>query len=289
MLLEDAAGAGAALELDGPTASVLVDRTLGGDGEGLEGASGPLRQIERGVLAYALARWLSDAGSPFRVAAVLTSGAALARALPDTPLRWPMRLRIGTAEGVASLWTQESAPVGPGRVPSWTRTLPVEVAVVGGVATLSGRDVASLGEGDVLVPDRTDVWLREGRLGGHARLVVRRSPSAWRVSLEGEEMKVLEAELDTAPGRRGAREVLVKDGDRLLEKMGDTPVTLSVELARFVLPLEEIAALAPGEVVRTGARIGERVALRAGERVVATGELVDVDGEIGIRILELPE
>ena len=40
-------------------------------------------------------------------------------------------------------------------------------------------------------------------------------------------------------------------------------------------------------VIVTGAAIGTRVVLRAGKQAVAFGELVDVDGEVGVRILEV--
>lgn len=74
---------------------------------------------------------------------------------------------------------------------------------------------------------------------------------------------------------------------QVLDRAADAPIAVSVEIARFSLPLAELSAVQVGEVLTTGRAIGERVSLRAGDRVLATGELVDVDGEIGVRILEL--
>ena len=76
--------------------------------------------------------------------------------------------------------------------------------------------------------------------------------------------------------------------EALLQAAGDVPVELVVELARIELSLSELAALRPGEVLATGRAIGEHVVLRAGERVIARGELVDIEGEVGVRVLELP-
>ena len=42
-----------------------------------------------------------------------------------------------------------------------------------------------------------------------------------------------------------------------------------------------------GEVLRSGRTLSERVTLRAGERAVAHGDLVDVDGELGVQITEI--
>ena len=72
-----------------------------------------------------------------------------------------------------------------------------------------------------------------------------------------------------------------------LARLGDAPVELAVELARFRLSVEELAALRPGEVLPAGALIGGAAHLRAGELLVAKGELVDIDGESGFRVTEV--
>lgn len=72
------------------------------------------------------------------------------------------------------------------------------------------------------------------------------------------------------------------------ESLSDVEIELSIELARLEMPVAEVAALAPGVVVTTGRLVGERVAVRAGERVIAWGEVVDVEGEVGVRITEIP-
>ena len=72
-----------------------------------------------------------------------------------------------------------------------------------------------------------------------------------------------------------------------LQSLSDVEVELSIELARLELPIAEVAALAPGVVVTTGRLVGERVAVRAGDRVIAWGELVDVEGEVGVRLTEV--
>ena len=75
--------------------------------------------------------------------------------------------------------------------------------------------------------------------------------------------------------------------DGAVAAVGDAPVTLGLELASFELTVAELAALKPGEVVATGVPIGEAVRLRAGSKVIAIGELVEVEGEVGVRLIEL--
>jgi type III secretion protein Q len=53
------------------------------------------------------------------------------------------------------------------------------------------------------------------------------------------------------------------------------------------VPLAELARLEPGAAIPLGIDRRGVVTLRIGERPVARGELVDVDGAIGVRVLSL--
>ena len=79
--------------------------------------------------------------------------------------------------------------------------------------------------------------------------------------------------------------LIQQDPEQLMQLAGDAPIEVVVEVARFTLPLEELAALRTGEVLTTGQPIGEQVTVRASGQAIARGELVDVDGQIGVRIL----
>src|SRR5262249_48523156 len=56
----------------------------------------------------------------------------------------------------------------------------------------------------------------------------------------------------------------------------DLPVELVCELGRITLSAQEVLALAPGAVVTLPVPVGAPVELRAGGRIVARGELLDV-------------
>lgn len=77
------------------------------------------------------------------------------------------------------------------------------------------------------------------------------------------------------------------DAPTLTEVVLDAAVVVRVEVAEVSLTAREWARLSPGDVLETGVRIAEPVALRVNGRVVARGELVDVEGEVGVRIREL--
>ncbi len=65
------------------------------------------------------------------------------------------------------------------------------------------------------------------------------------------------------------------------------PVDVEVELTRLRLPLHQLGVIAPGAVIPLHLTAAQTVVLRIGDRAVARAELVEVEGEIGARILAL--
>jgi flagellar motor switch protein FliM len=64
------------------------------------------------------------------------------------------------------------------------------------------------------------------------------------------------------------------------------PIEVVAELGRITLRGDEILGLAPGAVFSLpGGRGG--VSLRVGGELYAEGEIVDVDGELGVRVLRV--
>lgn len=71
------------------------------------------------------------------------------------------------------------------------------------------------------------------------------------------------------------------------DALRDLHVEVTVELATQSVSLEALAAWGVGAVVEFPQRLGETVVVRAGGRVVARGELVNVEGQVGVRITAL--
>src|SRR6478736_2613873 len=73
----------------------------------------------------------------------------------------------------------------------------------------------------------------------------------------------------------------------LTDAVLDSPVVVRIEIGAVSMSAREWAELAPGDVIESGRRIAEPVVLRVAGREVARGELVNLDGELGVRIREL--
>jgi flagellar motor switch protein FliM len=71
------------------------------------------------------------------------------------------------------------------------------------------------------------------------------------------------------------------------ELLGDIPLQISVELARVPVTAEQVVALRVGQVVELRRAPGEPVDLSVNGKVIARGELVEVEGQLGVRVLSL--
>ncbi|HTM45557.1 MAG TPA: FliM/FliN family flagellar motor switch protein [Polyangiaceae bacterium] len=72
--------------------------------------------------------------------------------------------------------------------------------------------------------------------------------------------------------------------DAVDQTLADLPVIVRAELGSVTLPAAEWAQLQPGDVLPFGSKVGGVVSLRVAGLILAQGELVDVDGELGVRI-----
>lgn len=71
------------------------------------------------------------------------------------------------------------------------------------------------------------------------------------------------------------------------ELLREIPAELSVEVGRIPLTAREAVELRAGQTLRLDRRPGDPVELRIGPKLVARGELVEVDGELGVLLREI--
>jgi len=69
-----------------------------------------------------------------------------------------------------------------------------------------------------------------------------------------------------------------------LAVLASAPIEVVAEIGRVILRADEVAALGPGSILPFGALRPTTVDLRVGDRIWAQGELVDVDGHLGVRV-----
>jgi flagellar motor switch/type III secretory pathway protein FliN len=157
-------------------------------------------------------------------------------------------------------------------------SVPIQVPWIAALSAATVSEIEGLSVGDVWVPGKAS-WIAGEPLSAGVLAAPRSARgvpirvSSGRIVLGAEAVPVHE-ELTS----------MSQEESELAQIVGETPVVVRLELGSLEMSAAEWAALRPGDVVECGRRIEEPVVLRAGGREIARGELVDIEGELGVRI-----
>jgi type III secretion system YscQ/HrcQ family protein len=161
---------------------------------------------------------------------------------------------------------------------TWLTDLTLPVGISAGVLELQLAQLRGLDAGDLLIfadcPRSVNDCLLWANIGGGA-FPLKRMESAIQLAVDGLFKK-----------RACGMEPIESRGERLEDSLA---VELVVELARVQMQVAAVLGLRPGDVLNLERPLGAAVDLRLGGRLIATGELVNVDGESGIRLIEVYE
>jgi flagellar motor switch protein FliN len=94
--------------------------------------------------------------------------------------------------------------------------------------------------------------------------------------------------LSAAPGAVEAR-VATEYVARDMALVDDAHVEVTVQLGTTRLSLRQLGELAIGQIVALGRPLAGPYEICAAGRVVGQGELVDIDGELGVRIVSIAD
>ncbi len=75
--------------------------------------------------------------------------------------------------------------------------------------------------------------------------------------------------------------------EKEMQFLKDIPVTITVELGRIQMPIEEILQLGPGSMVMLKRQVNEPIDLLVNGKLVGRGEIIAVDESFGVRITEI--
>jgi flagellar motor switch/type III secretory pathway protein FliN len=191
------------------------------------------------------------------------------------------------------------AAIAPSTAPGRLEALEVEARIELARTRLRADELAGLVAGDAVVFDGEPAFLGEER--AVVQVVVGAYAARGRIRVDGRVELQDELRPIPAPSARGG----LVDGRGLeevtMEKRSGNEETTTrtvdvgavlaaasievvAELGRVVLRGDEVAGLGPGAVLTLGRVGASPVALRVGGDIWAEGELVDVDGELGVRV-----
>lgn len=79
-----------------------------------------------------------------------------------------------------------------------------------------------------------------------------------------------------------------QDGGTInLDALLDVPVTLSVEIGRSKVPIKQLVSLNQGSVIELDRGVNEPLDLLVNGKLMARGEVVVVDGQFGLRLIDI--
>ena len=99
--------------------------------------------------------------------------------------------------------------------------------------------------------------------------------------------KLKEASSPEADEQAGTPEAGALDGQMNLDMILDLPVTVSIELGRTVLKVEDILQFGQGSVVELDKLSGEPFEVLVQGRTIGKGEVVVVNEKFGVRITDV--
>lgn len=260
----------------------LATRCLGP--QALHAPSAPLSDVAEGALSALAARvavTLCAPAAPPTLRAITDHPLDALDALDEAPLvAWDFTLSGKTLAGAVTLVLSSSplrsSPRPPPPELSRFAELAVPVRCVAGREWLPAAAVASLEPGDRLMLD--GLRASAAGLSGDVTLCIGADPSLRLDAALTHPSRVTVTAPLRAPWSHAMNEST--------EVLRELRVEVTVEIASQPASLETLASWAPGAVVEFPQRIGDAVVVRAGGRVVARGELVDVEGQVGVRITE---
>jgi flagellar motor switch/type III secretory pathway protein FliN len=245
------------------------------------------------VLVAALRR--AHAGAPLKVISA-GPGSALARDLAklerDVTTAW-LTVIVGPDAFDARVSVPDDAAV-TARAPAFTHAdlqamgdAPIALPLVVATTLASRAELAALVAGDAFVPPKLGIALHAGGvLLGTVALVPPRGERGIAADLAADGRLVVRGLLETHPWERPmSSDERASDAATTIEVLEDAPVVVRVELGVVEMKAREWAALGTGDVVSLGRKIGDPAILRVGGVELARGELVQVEGEMAVRIV----
>jgi type III secretion system YscQ/HrcQ family protein len=268
-----------------PLASRWVDVALCG-AEGF-GPARVLGRAERGVLIALLAPLLDAAG--------WSLGLGLAPEMQGPAIA----LALSGAAGGGTIWLQVAPPPGPmagSATISAERTggVRLEASLRVASTTLTSGELAGLAVDDAVVFDGVagaalqaeDSWI-VGLWLGEFCATLRVTPdgratisNGWRRAARMQDAKDVTMDADDT----------LKTAEKTVESLdstmvlADAPIEVVAELGRIMLRADEVAGLSPGVVLGLRLERTTAVTLRVAGQPWAEGELVNIDGEVGVRV-----
>ncbi len=161
----------------------------------------------------------------------------------------------------------------------------LSLPLVAGACLAERASLQSLREGDVFLAPGLPLASEAGFLRGEVWIMAPNAEHGMSAVLgEGDTLVIGSTATRLAHEAQSANEPMNAEASTLAA-VEEASVVVRVELGSVVLSARAWSELEPGDVLPLGRRLGEPARLRVAGVEIAQGELVQIDGEYGVRIL----
>jgi flagellar motor switch protein FliN len=231
----------------------------------------------------------SGASVPFVMADAVVAPPMPERLIVDVTLRGALSGAVTIALSKQSAVMLSQKLMGEEVVPSAPCTSDVEDAVLEIVSQAAGAVATELREqyGEVA----SDVQRREETSEIEVVFLLKPAEDIPIIIAFSISKSLLESsQLDDGRDARPSSQVSSKDSSQMepnLDLIMDVKLNVSLRFGKRQLPLSDVIELATGSVIELDRQVDEPVELILGNRVIARGEVVIVDGDYGLRVTEV--
>ncbi|HEX2272144.1 MAG TPA: FliM/FliN family flagellar motor switch protein [Pyrinomonadaceae bacterium] len=304
------------IELEVQFAAMLVDRMLGGDGAPPEQLRS-LTTAERAAIEFLYLSSVSElnvqSGEPLvRLQSIGDNAPGWKRGLLAT-----LRIGVGEITGIGRVYlnrkslpaldetvrrmqaAHESATFIIEELPRYARFAPeLGLVILIGKTDVTPQEILALETGDGMIVESPMVRWREERISGSLFLRVGDGDEAWIAGELSESevgsLAVRVNAINTEPPSRFAERLKMEQETEDVEAPGEgaslieaVMVSVRVELAARRLQLDELSRLRRNQILDLGCNATDPVDLVVDGRRIASGELVDIEGRLGVRITKV--
>lgn len=226
--------------------------------------------------------WLSNQSEPVELA--FTSDTEIGIAYVFLYLPQQMFSNDGSIPGISDFLNRAG----------WMRKLPYSFSVNLGASYLSADQISLLESGDIILLDRAQIQLKDGKPAGKAEM---RSDRLRRGSISGslgygdDKNAKLTIEALFEEGLKAMSDANKKaEGQQTNANEGvlsSIEIPVIVEFARLNFTLDELSVMKQGQIIEISKSQPDVVDLSVDGKIIANGKLVDVEGKLGVRILKI--
>lgn len=187
------------------------------------------------------------------------------------------------------------------------QSIPIRGSVIMGWQTLSSKELRGLQEEDVIVVNEFEHRAPVLNLSKTLSYLLTREEDRYQVVRELENLTMSEEPIENMPNDMGGHPAETMDGagggfeaydedadgsfgfDDGASKAANIPISLTFEIGRTNLPYSEVQHLEPGFTFDLAANPNNAVAIVANGVKIGEGEIIEIGGRLGVRIVGVKE